>query len=388
MSSRALRSWRSSCTPRWSCGRSDRGSSLNAAFAAGIAGLIIFIEDRLRQTPLPQCRRGTHQRHRRSPARAVDWRRALLGERQQHRRHLPAHTHPSRAALYRARARREIRRVARARAIAGLFRPQTQQRRYRILDTSVIIDGRIADICETGFVDGTLVVPQFVLKELQPVADSSDSMKRNRGRRGLDILQRIQKMAGLDVMISDADFPDVKEVDLKLIELARSLQGKIVTNDFNLNKVAQLRGVAPPVAATIAFVFLLNPGTGPVNDILGKLGAAAPGLVQRPDVVQARADPAGPVGHRRPHGHLHGGAAGRAQAAVRGRRPRRRRRLAAVPLRHPADHLADRDVRRGHRRHPDHAVLHPGAGRRKGRAAASSAHRASSSSPATPTSRR
>jgi uncharacterized protein YacL len=128
--------------------------------------------------------------------------------------------------------------------LAGLFLPRSQpQRRYRILDTSVIIDGRIADICETGFVDGTLVVPQFVLKELQQVADSADSLRRNRGRRGLDILQRIQKMSGLDVFISDADFPDVKEVDLKLIELARSLHGKIVTNDFNLNKVAQLRGV-------------------------------------------------------------------------------------------------------------------------------------------------
>ena len=91
--------------------------------------------------------------------------------------------------------------------------------------------------------DGTLVIPQFVLKELQLVADSSDSMKRNRGRRGLDILQKIQKMAGVDVQISDMDFPDVREVDLKLIELARTLQGKIVTNDFNLNKVAQLRGV-------------------------------------------------------------------------------------------------------------------------------------------------
>ena len=91
--------------------------------------------------------------------------------------------------------------------------------------------------------DGTLVIPQFVLKELQLVADSSDSMKRNRGRRGLDILQKIQKMSGVDVTISDMDFPDVREVDLKLIELARTLQGKIVTNDFNLNKVAQLRGV-------------------------------------------------------------------------------------------------------------------------------------------------
>ena len=91
--------------------------------------------------------------------------------------------------------------------------------------------------------DGTLVIPQFVLKELQLVADSSDSMKRNRGRRGLDILQKIQKMSGVDVTISDVDFPEVREVDLKLIELARTLQGKIVTNDFNLNKVAQLRGV-------------------------------------------------------------------------------------------------------------------------------------------------
>ena len=127
--------------------------------------------------------------------------------------------------------------------LIGLFRSTAPRRRYRVLDTSVIIDGRIADICETGFIDGTLVIPQFVLKELQLVADSSDSMKRNRGRRGLDILQKIQKMSGVDVMISDTDFVDVKEVDLKLIELARALEGKIVTNDFNLNKVAQLRGV-------------------------------------------------------------------------------------------------------------------------------------------------
>jgi uncharacterized protein YacL len=127
--------------------------------------------------------------------------------------------------------------------IAALFRDPGPQKRYRILDTSVIIDGRIADVCETGFLDGTLVIPQFVLKELQLVADSADSLKRNRGRRGLDILQKIQKMSGVDVAISDIDFPDVREVDLKLIELARTLQGKIVTNDFNLNKVAQLRGV-------------------------------------------------------------------------------------------------------------------------------------------------
>jgi uncharacterized protein YacL len=127
--------------------------------------------------------------------------------------------------------------------LIGLFRAAGPERRYKILDTSVIIDGRIADVCETGFVDGALVIPQFVLKELQLVADSADSMKRNRGRRGLDILQKIQKMSGVEVIISDLDFPDVREVDLKLIETARTLQGKIVTNDFNLNKVAQLRGV-------------------------------------------------------------------------------------------------------------------------------------------------
>ena len=125
-----------------------------------------------------------------------------------------------------------------------LFRAAGPERHYKILDTSVIIDGRIADLCDTGFIDGAMVIPQFVLKELQMVADSSDSMKRNRGRRGLDILQKIQKMSGIEVIISDVDFPEVKEVDLKLIELARTLSGKIVTNDFNLNKVAQLRGVS------------------------------------------------------------------------------------------------------------------------------------------------
>jgi len=127
--------------------------------------------------------------------------------------------------------------------LIALFRSAGPQRRYKVLDTSVIIDGRIADVCENGFMDGTLVIPQFVLKELQLVADSADSMKRNRGRRGLDILQKVQKMSGVEVMISDVDFPEIREVDLKLIELARTLQGKIVTNDFNLNKVAQLRGV-------------------------------------------------------------------------------------------------------------------------------------------------
>jgi uncharacterized protein YacL len=128
-------------------------------------------------------------------------------------------------------------------AILAYFRGTSTRREYKILDTSVIIDGRIADICETGFMDGIMVIPQFVLKELQQVADSADSLKRNRGRRGLDILQKIRKMSGLDVNISEIDFPEVREVDLKIIELAKNLGAKIVTNDFNLNKVAQLRGV-------------------------------------------------------------------------------------------------------------------------------------------------
>ena len=131
-------------------------------------------------------------------------------------------------------------------ALGGIFVEKgTSKSLPLILDTSVIIDGRVADIAETGFLAGTLIIPQFVLRELQQIADSADSIKRNRGRRGLDILQRVQKKKGsYDVVISEADFPDVRDVDHKLIELARQLQGKIVTNDFNLNKVAQLRGVA------------------------------------------------------------------------------------------------------------------------------------------------
>jgi len=113
----------------------------------------------------------------------------------------------------------------------------------KILDTSVIIDGRIADICETGFLEGPLIVPQFVLKELQHIAGSPDSIKRNRGRRGLDILQRIQKNADMTVCIVDHDFPQIREVDTKLVALGKVLKGKVLTNDFNLNKVAELQGV-------------------------------------------------------------------------------------------------------------------------------------------------
>lgn len=113
----------------------------------------------------------------------------------------------------------------------------------KILDTSVIIDGRIADIVKTGFLDGVLVIPSFVLEELQHIADSSDVLKRNRGRRGLDILNKIQKELKIKVQILEIDFDDISEVDSKLVRLAKQIQGKVVTNDFNLNKVCELQGV-------------------------------------------------------------------------------------------------------------------------------------------------
>lgn len=113
----------------------------------------------------------------------------------------------------------------------------------KILDTSVIIDGRVADLCETGFLEGTFIVPQFILHELQHIADSSDSLKRARGRRGLDILNKIQKMVDIDVRIVDDDFPHVKDVDSKIVVLAKKVNAKVITNDLNLNKVAELQGV-------------------------------------------------------------------------------------------------------------------------------------------------
>ena len=127
---------------------------------------------------------------------------------------------------------------------AKLF-PKTTARResFKILDTSVIIDGRIVDLCETGFLEGTLIIPQFVLRELQQIADSPDPLKRNRGKRGFDVLQRVQRIPGTRVQVEDQDFPHVREVDRKLIELGKSLGGKVVTNDYNLNKVAELSGV-------------------------------------------------------------------------------------------------------------------------------------------------
>ncbi|MBM7646747.1 uncharacterized protein YacL [Scopulibacillus daqui] len=120
---------------------------------------------------------------------------------------------------------------------------QSSGKMLKILDTSVIIDGRIADICQTGFLEGILVIPRFVLEELQHIADSSDALKRNRGRRGLDILNRIQKELPVKVDIYEGDFEEVAEVDSKLVKLAKAVSGIVVTNDFNLNKVCELQGV-------------------------------------------------------------------------------------------------------------------------------------------------
>jgi uncharacterized protein YacL len=129
-------------------------------------------------------------------------------------------------------------------ALGTIFTGERPQKRAaKILDTSVIIDGRIADIAEAGFIDGALVIPEFVLRELQVVADSTDGSKRQRGRRGLDMLQRMQSNPAIQVQIVSDDFPSIKEVDLKLLELAKKLDAKVVTNDFNLNKVAQLHHV-------------------------------------------------------------------------------------------------------------------------------------------------
>jgi uncharacterized protein YacL len=128
-------------------------------------------------------------------------------------------------------------------ALGGIFSDKATRRDVKILDTSVIIDGRIADVAETGFLSGTIVIPQFILRELQQVADSPDGSKRQRGRRGLDMLNRLQSNPSLDIQVVDTDFPAVKEVDLKLLELSKSCNGVVVTNDFNLNKVAQVHGI-------------------------------------------------------------------------------------------------------------------------------------------------
>jgi uncharacterized protein YacL len=124
------------------------------------------------------------------------------------------------------------------------FKEKSHGRSYKILDTSVIIDGRVTDLCDTGFVEGTMVIPQFVLKELQLIADSADGLKRQRGRRGLDVVNHLQKSSQISVVIWEMDFPEIRDVDSKLMELAKQLDGKLVTNDVNLSKVAKLRGIS------------------------------------------------------------------------------------------------------------------------------------------------
>ena len=116
-------------------------------------------------------------------------------------------------------------------------------RTYKLLDTSVLIDGRILDVIRLGFLEGVIVIPKFVLEELQKVADSGDSLKRNRGRRGLDIVRAIQANKTVEVEIADDDYDDITEVDTKLVRLAKKRNGIVATNDFNLSKVAEIQGV-------------------------------------------------------------------------------------------------------------------------------------------------
>lgn len=123
------------------------------------------------------------------------------------------------------------------------FSRQEQKDDIIVLDTSVIIDGRIVDIANTRFVEGRFLVPRFVLRELQQIADSQDTLKRNRGRRGLDVLNRLQKTPNINVTIHEEDFPEIRDVDAKLIKLAKVLNAKVFTNDFNLNKIAELQSV-------------------------------------------------------------------------------------------------------------------------------------------------
>ena len=123
------------------------------------------------------------------------------------------------------------------------FARQDKSEEITVLDTSVIIDGRISDICDSKFIQGRFIIPRFVLKELQQIADSQDALKRNRGRRGLDVLNKMQKNPHIDIKIHEEDFPDIQEVDAKLVKLAKTINARIFTNDYNLNKVAELQGV-------------------------------------------------------------------------------------------------------------------------------------------------
>jgi uncharacterized protein YacL len=137
---------------------------------------------------------------------------------------------------------------------------------YKLLDTSAVIDGRIADICRTGFLEGNLIVPGFVLAELQKIADSSDSLKRNRGRRGLDILNKMQKEPNISIRIYDKDFEELTDVDIKIVRLAKLMDARVITNDFNLNKVAELYGV--PVLNINELANAIKPVALPGEEVL------------------------------------------------------------------------------------------------------------------------
>jgi uncharacterized protein YacL len=133
--------------------------------------------------------------------------------------------------------------LARRARLAERFYGRRAARQVRLLDLSVIVDGRIGDICETGFIDGTLVIPRFVVTTLEALADAPDALRCNRGHRGLDVLQRLQEMASVDVIVSDIDFAELRDLGQKLVETARQFGGKIITNDATLHKVAKRRGV-------------------------------------------------------------------------------------------------------------------------------------------------
>jgi len=171
------------------------------------------------------------------------------------------------------------------RNILGTFRPLKSgavRREVVLLDTSVIIDGRIADICKTGFISGAMIVPRFVLDELQHIADSADALRRNRGRRGLDILNKLQKDSTVALEISDLDAPQVHGVDSKLVKLARELECSIVTNDYNLNRVAELRGVK-----------VLN-----INELANAVKAIVlPGETVQIEIIQEGKEPGQGVGY-------------------------------------------------------------------------------------------
>ncbi len=141
--------------------------------------------------------------------------------------------------------------------VIRVFKGKEPEEDIKLLDTSVIIDGRIADVIDVGFMAGTFIIPQFILQELQYIADSPDPIRRSKGRRGLDVLNRMQKIPTIKVKIVEEDFPKIKEVDAKLVAFARLLNGKIITNDFNLNKVAQLQGV--PVLNINELASILKP---------------------------------------------------------------------------------------------------------------------------------